>query len=200
MKMKRLIATFLLWGTMVGYVSAQSTELELMAGTSSIAGGVAFRRPLSSGYMKIGVSGVITDDDDTEYQLGNVRFVVGNDTLAPGLSIEAGLQGIFGTAEEHNTSGDVAAAAFTARAGYFFPKRLIPIPLEIFGGFTYAPGSLTFMDLEEYSEINLGVGVRIIPNATIQLAYYRYDIEINEGGHNFTVDDSALRLGLVMRF
>lgn len=200
MKMKRLITAFLLWLAMVGYVSAQSTELELMAGTNSIAGGVAFRRPLSSGYMKFGVSGVITDDDDTEYQLGNVKFVVGNETLAPGLSIEAGLQGIFGTAEEHNNSGDVAAAAFTARVGYFFPKRLIPIPLEVFGGFTYSPGPLTFMDLEEYSEINLGVGVQIIPNASVQLTYHSYDMEINEGGRTFTVDDTALRLGLVMRF
>ena len=198
--MKRLVATLLFWVTMVGYVSAQTTELELMAGTSSIAGGVAFRRLLSSGYMKIGVSGVVTNDNDTKYQLGNLRFVVGNNTLAPGLSIEAGLQGIFGTAEEHNTSGDVAAAAFTARVGYYFPQRLIPVPLEVFGGFTYSPGPLAFMDLEKYSEINLGVGVQIIPNASIQLSYHSYDMEMNEGGHNFTVDDSSVRLGLVMRF
>ena len=200
MKMKRLMAAFLFLAIMVGPACAQSTDVELMAGPSSILGGATHRSLLSSGYMKVGVSGVFTDDDDTEYQLGNVRFVVGNDTLSPGLSIEAGLQGIFGTAEEDHNSGDVAAAAFTGRVGYFFPQRLVPIPVEVFGGFTYSPGPLAFMDLEEYTEINLGVGVQIIPNATIQLTYTNYNMEMDEGHGDFTVDDSVVRLGLTMHF
>ncbi|MEJ2037323.1 MAG: hypothetical protein P8X55_00120, partial [Desulfosarcinaceae bacterium] len=134
-----------------------------MIGSSSIAGGAAYRSPLSSGYMKVGLSGVYTDDDDTEYHIGSLRFVVGNDTLTPGLSIEAGLQGLFGSAEEDDNSGDIGAGAFTARVGYTFPRRLVPIPLEVFGGATYAPEPLSFMDLDEYKEINLGVGVQIIP-------------------------------------
>jgi hypothetical protein len=200
MRMKRLTVAFLFFAMMAGHAYAQSTDVELMAGPSSILAGGAYRNPLSSGYMKVGVSGVFTDDDDTEYQLGNFKCVVGNDALYPGLSIEAGVQGIFGTAEEDHESGDVAAAAFTARAGYLFPRRLVPIPLEVFGGFTYSPGPLAFMDLEEYTEINLGVGLQIIPNATIQLTYTDYEIEMDEGHDDFTVDDNVVRLGLIMHF
>ena len=182
-------------------MAQQSTEAELMAGTDSVAGGIAFRRPMYSGYTKIGFSGVYADDDDTKYQLGNARFVVGNDTLSQGLSIEAGLQGIFGSAEEDDNTGDVGAIAFTARVGYLFPRRLVPIPLEIFGGFTYAPEPLSFIDLDEYKEINLGVGVHIIPNASIQLSYHSYEMKMDEDDDGeWTVDDDSIRLGLVMRF
>ena len=200
MTVKRLAVVLLAWSLMAGVCSAQSTSVELMAGPDTLAGGISFRNTIAGGFMKIGLSGVYTDDDETQYQMGNLRFVVGNDTLTPGLSVEAGFQAIFGSAEEDDQSGDIGAAAFTARAGYFFPRRLIPVPLEIFGGLTYAPDPLTLMDLEEYVEVYAGVGVQIIPNAVVQLTYHNYDMELNDGHGDFSVDDSVIRVGLVMQF
>ena len=197
---KHLLSTVLILLMSVSICAAQSMEFDLSAGTTSVAGGVQFRKPLATGFMKIGLSGVCTDDDDMEYQWGNLSFVVGSDTLAPGLSVEVGLKGIFGSAEDNGYSGDVGAAAFTGRAGYIFPRRIMPVPLEVFGGVAYAPEPLSFMDTESYTEIFLGAGLRIIENASVVISLHSYEVEMEEGPGDWELDDEVIRAGVVLRF
>ncbi len=180
--------------------SADSWEIDLTAGTTAVAGGVHYKSYIDSGYYRIGASGIHKDDDDTEYTLGSLDLTVGSDTMVPGLFCDVGLRGIYGTADKDNRSGDFGALGFTGSVGYLFPSDMIPIPFEIFGGVTWAPGPLTFEDAGNYLEFNVGVGVRIIRNASIVASYTNYRIEMDSGPGDWTFEDDLFRVGLVMRF
>jgi len=180
--------------------SANSWEIDLTAGTTTVAGGVHYKDYLDSGYYRVGTSGIHKDDDDTEYTMGSLDLTVGSDTLVPGLFCDVGFRGIYGNAEEDARSGDFGALAFTGSAGYLFPSDMIPIPVEIFGGLTWAPGPLAFEDADSYLEFNFGVGVRIIRNASIVASYTNYRIEMDSGPNDWTFEDDLFRVGLVMRF
>ena len=198
--MRKIILTLAIWLSLSGLCFAQNLEFDLSAGTTSVAGGIQYRKPLATGFMKVGMSGIYTDDDDKEYQWGAMKFVVGSDSMVKGLSAEVGLKGIFGSAEDNGLSGDVGAAAFTINAVYLIPSRAIPLPIEVFGGVTYAPETLSFMDAEEYLEITLGAGVRIVENASIVLSLHSYKVDLDAGPVKWSLDDDVLRLGVVMRF
>jgi hypothetical protein len=196
---KLLLAAMLLLATHA-FCQAQSFELDLTAGATSVSGGVHYKSYLESGYFRMGASGVYTDDDDSEYKWGSLNLMVGSDTLLSGLSCDVGMRGIFGSADDASLSGDVGALGFTGSVGYLFPRNMIPVPMEIFGGLTWAPRTLTFMDTEDYFEFNAGIGFRIIPSASIVGTYTKYDVEMESGPGDWTLSDDVLRVGLVMRF
>ena len=198
--MRKVILSLVIWLCLSGLCTAQSLEFNLSAGATSVSGGIQSLKPLQTGFMKVGISGVYTDDGDKDYQWGALNFAVGSDTLLPGLSAEVGIQGIFGTVEDNSFSGDIGAAAFAVKVAYLIPSRAIPLPLEVFGGITYAPEPLSFMDAEKYSEITLGAGVRIIENASIVLSFHSYDVDMDAGSAKWSLDDDVWRLGVVMRF
>jgi hypothetical protein len=152
---------------------------------------------LTSGYLKYGITGVYNDDDDADYQWGTFQVLVGSDTLTPGLWAEVGLKALYGSAEEGLYSGDIGAVAFTGRMGYLLPLQF---PVEVFGGLSYAPGPLSFLDSESFSEITIGIGLRIIQNAGIEISYHAYNVEMEEGPGSWEFDDSAVRFGISMHF
>jgi hypothetical protein len=180
--------------------AAESMDFELQAGSSSVAGSVDYRRPLYDGYMKMGISGLHSDSDSTEYHWGALQLLVGSDTLAPGFWAEVGFKGIFGSVEEDAYSGDIAVLGFSGNVGYTFPSYRIPIPVELFGGVTYAPDPLAFMDTSMFTEITFGIDMRLIQQASIELSYHIYNIDLDEGPGRWNFDDNALRFGIVMRF
>jgi len=196
----KMVGAFLTFVLMSAVCSANSLELDLTAGSTSVSGGVHYKNYVESGYFRVGGSVVHTDDDEVEYTIGSLDLTVGSDTLMPGLSCDVGLRGIYGTAEDGNVSGDVGALGFTGGVGYLFPSDMIPIPVEVFGGLTWAPGPLAFIDTEDYLEFNAGVGVRIIRNASIVASYTHYRIEMESGPGDWTLKDDVFRLGLAMRF
>lgn len=199
--MKKILLLFLILGlSMTGTGWADGYEADLTAGNTSIQGGFHYKRDVSNGFWKAGASGLYTDDDDTEYKWLELDFTVGTDTLQPGLSCEVGLKGIVGDAEYSRFSGDVGALAFAGQVGYVFPTRQIPIPIEVFGGMAYAPEIMSFRDTDDYLAYYLGVGVRIVSNASIILKYSSYDVDMEAGPGSWNLDDEAIRLGLVMRF
>jgi hypothetical protein len=200
MMMKKLLMFGLVWLLLTGICSAQSLELTLDAGSKSIYAGGDYRIEVDNGYMKAGIAGLYTDDDDTEYKWGIVKLVAGNDTMVQGLQCEVGLKGILGNSEDDGYSGDVGALAFTLYGGYTFPHNLVPIPIEIFSQLTYAPEPLSFQDTKLFTEMSLGVGVHIIKNAAVTLTYTSYDIDMENGPGNWTLDKDVLRAGVVMRF
>lgn len=199
--MRKILLVLLMCGFLLpGYALSNGWEANLNAGADSVFGGFAYKKDLNAGYMKTGVSGLYTDDDDMKYKWAEFKFVVGSETLRPGLTCEVGLNGILGEAEDNGFSGDVGALAFTGYVGYLFPARVMPIPFEVFGGLTYSPEVLSFRDTENYLSYRLGVGVRIVPNATVSLEYVDYDMDMEAGPGRWNLDDDAVRLGLAMRF
>ena len=201
MMVQRILAlTFVLVMAAAGLSRADSGELNLNAGNTSVLGGVHYKRDLPSGYMKAGLSGLYTDDDDLEYKWVQAKFAMGSDTIRPGLTMEVGLDGIMGDAEERGFSGDVGALPFTGYIGYTFPRRVMPLPLEVFGGLSYAPEVLSFRDTDDFLSYRFGVGVEVIPSASVRLEYQYYDVDMEEGPGPWNMDDSVFRVSVVMRF
>lgn len=179
---------------------ADGWEANLNAGGTSVIGGIHHKRDLNNGYMKAGVSGVYTDDNDVEYKWAEFKFVVGREDIQPGLTCEVGLKGIVGDAKENRFSGDLGALAFNGHVGYLFPMRVIPIPLEVFSGVSYAPGVLSFRDTDEFISYNLGIGLRVMKNASVIFEYSAFDVDMESGPGPWNLDDGVFRLGLAMRF
>jgi hypothetical protein len=202
MKMLRKISLLLV--VMVFMVSglcwADSWEANLSAGNTSAMGGVHYKRELATGYMKTGVSGIYTDDNDLDYRWAEFTFAVGSENIQPGLTCEVGLKGILGDAEESYFSGDIGTVAFDGYAGYIFPRHVMPMPLEIFGGLSYAPEVLSFRDTEDFFSYRFGVGLRIVENASVILEYSAFDMDMEAGPGPWNLDDDVIRLGLHMRF
>ena len=198
--MRKLLLTMVIGLSLNGFCMAQTWELNLDAGPTSVSAGVHYKQPMANGFMKAGFSGVYTDDDDMEYKWAEFSFMVGSDTIQPGLTCEVGFKGILGDAEESGRSGDIGAVAFTGGVGYLLPRRLMPIPLELFTGLTYSPEPLSFMDTEDYVSLDVGLGIRVIQNAHVLLEYSAYEVDMESGPGDWSLDDGVIRLGIIMRF
>ncbi|MCP4744636.1 MAG: hypothetical protein GY874_00610 [Desulfobacteraceae bacterium] len=183
-----------------GICYADTIDLELSAGQHTLYGDVGVRKPTNNGYMKLGLSGLYSESDDTKFKWANLGLFVGNDNFGQGFGTEVGLKSIYGTAEDGHRSGDIAAVAFAGKLSYVFPKRIMPIPLEIFGGMAYSPDPLTFEDADNYTELNMGVGLRVLPNASVRLSYNAYDVGMDSESGKWDLDESMVRLGLTMSF
>ena len=179
---------------------ANSYEADLSAGNTSIQGGLHFKRNVSNGFWKAGASGLYTDDDETEYKWATLDFMVGSDTLRPGLSCEVGVKTILGDAEDNHYSGDVGALAFAGQVSYVFPTGNIRMPFEVFGGITYAPEIMSFRDTERYLDYFFGFGVHIVQNASVFCKFTAYDIDMEKGPGSWDLDHNAIRIGLMMHF
>lgn len=193
-----LATAFLL--AMVSVCWAETYDFELTAGGSSLTAGAHYKSYLDTGYLRFGGSGVWTDENDTEYKWAGVDFMVGSDTMRPGLNLEIGLRGILGSAEDGGYSGDVGAVGFAGMASYLFPTDVVPIPIEVFSGVTWSPGLLSFRDTDSYTEFYIGAGVRIISNASIIVNYATYRVEMDSGPSPWILNHDTLRIGLALRF
>jgi hypothetical protein len=203
MEMKKIvmvcaIAMLVCMNASMAQAQAKYVDLELKAGSSSVSGSASYIKPLYSGYMKIGGSGVYSDN---AYQWGGIHLLVGSETLSPGLMAEVGLKGIFGSAEEHSYEGDIGAVAFTGRLVYALRRRNeTAIPLEAFCGMSFAPGPLSFLDTGSYLDMMVGIGIRIIDQASLEISFHQYDIDMEEGPGSWELDENEVRLGISMRF
>lgn len=197
---KAMVLTFLLGLSVAGLGRADGWEANLNAGNTSVFGGVHYKKDIQTGYMKTGVSGLYTDDDDLEYKWAQLKFAVGSENVQPGLTMELGVNAIVGDAEKRGFSGDVGAIAFDGYIGYMLPKQILPLPIEVFGGLTYAPEVLAFRDSEDFLSYRIGVGVHVVRNASINVEYQTYDIDMESGPGPWNLDDDVFRLSLIMQF
>ena len=197
---KSMTMVLLLLVSMVSLSAADSWELDLSAGSTYLSGGIHYKSYLDSGYLRVGGSGTYTDDDDSEYRWVSLDMFVGSDTVRPGLFVDVGLRGFLGRVKEPGVSGDLGAIGFGVMAGYLFSRDVMPIPLEVFSGITWAPSPLSFRDTESFFQTDVGLGLRVIRNASIFASYTYYRIEMESGPINWTLNDNVLRAGLMLRF
>jgi hypothetical protein len=197
---KILLLVMILCGFAVGSSLAAGWDADLTVGSDSIEGGLHLKRDLANGFWRAGGSALYTDDDDKEYKWLEGDFAVGSETLAPGMTCDVGIKGVVGEADVVGYSGDVGALAFAGRIGYLFPRQNTPVPVEAFAGFAYAPEIMSFRDTEEYLAYHVGLGVRIVQNASIIVKYNSYNVDLKTRNIPWELDDSNIRLGLVMRF
>lgn len=198
--MIRIMAALALILAITTVSAAEEWEIDLSAGDESVTGGVHDKSYLDSGYLRIGGSALYSDDDELEYKWASLDLMVGSDTLSPGFACEVGLRGIGGAVDEEPNSGDVGLVGFSFAAGYLFAKEVTLIPLEVFSSLTWSPDPLAFLDTEEFLEFNIGVGLRIIKNASVMATYSNYHVGMKSGQEDWSLNDDAFRLGVVLRF
>jgi hypothetical protein len=114
--------------------------------------------------------------------------------------VKVGLKGIIGVVENSDHTGDIGAIGFSGYSEYLFSKDIVPIPVEIFGGITYAPEILSLRDCKNSFEFNIGSGIRIGRYASIRFSYTALRIEMESGDSTWNSTDNMVRIGLVMRF
>ena len=200
MKINIVIAAILVVMSINSGCWADEYEIEFMAGNTSTTGGVHYQNDLSSGFVKIGGSGVYVDDEDLEYKWLSLDFTVGNATLLNGLTCEVGITGLYGDAEDNGYSSDVGTIAFTGKVGYVVPDGLLPIPLEAFGRITYAPASITFADTDKYIAYEFGGGLRIVQYASVYAKYTICDLDLIADSHAWNLADNTIQMGVIFRF
>lgn len=196
---KCVLLAMICWIGMSGVSLAQSWEIDLSAGSESATGGIHYRQFVDTGFLKFGATGLYNSDDDATMRMGSLDFVGGSDTLSPGLTVEIGLRGLFGNCENNQDSGNIGSVGFAGNIEYFFTPKFSPLPIEFFGGLTWAPEALSFQDAKDYFEFTLGTGVRIGRSASVRLSYSTYNLEM-KNEPDWSLDTDSFRLGLVLRF
>jgi hypothetical protein len=199
--MKKIIAVVLFALIFLGStVYAKSYRAELNAGSSSVNAGFDAKYYITNGYMLVGADGIYVDKDSKDYKLINAKLMVGSETLYPGLQCDLGFKAIFGTADVNDHDGDIAALAFAGRAAFTTPDTISPIPIEVWTEITGTPSPLSFMDLENYLELELGIGVYVVEQTRVSLSYRYYQLNMDEGGDGWQLDDGMFMLGLSIEF
>ena len=194
-----LLLVMLLTSFIAGTAVAQPYRVELHAGGSSVYAGADYKGYLSSGYYRLGGDFIFNSHNDEEYRLIDGRFTVGSDTLAPGLQCELGLKLMMGNVENKPYDGNVSAIGFLGRAAYFLPGDTLPIPVRFSATIAGAPNPLSFLDLENYSEITLDAGFFIVENAALVLGYRSYYFKMENKGDWKTSEDT-FTVGIELSF
>jgi hypothetical protein len=184
-----------------GQCWAGGKEFALTVSGHSIRGDFQAVNDMADGFWKAGLSGIYTEDDETEYKWGEVGFIVGSDAFHPGLTCEVGMKGLIGKAEEGPFSGDVGTIAFTGKIAYDFAQQMtIPGSFELFLGLDYANEILSFMDTEDYMALHFGIEIPLFEHAAVVVEFSDYDMDMSSGPGEWDLDDDRFRLGLMLRF
>jgi hypothetical protein len=179
---------------------AESYRVELHAGGSSIHAGMDAKYYVNRGYLKVGGDLVYSDDDDEKYTLGDVRVLVGSETLHPGLEVELGFKGLVGKAEDHGEDGELAGIGFMGAVAYKLPEYISPIPIEVWLNMTGAPEPLSFADLETYFDFKTGVSFYIVESAAAVVSYRYHSLDVEEHGDDYDIRDDTFTVGLQINF
>ncbi len=185
---------------MVGWCGAGEYEAGLTVGDTSLYGSLHYKSRMMDGFWKAGGSGLYADKDNIEYKWLELDFSVGNETLQPGLVFDVGFKGILGDAELNPVSGDVGALAFSGKVAYILSSDITFIPIEAYVGISYAPQILSFGDNENYLAYHVGLAFYIMDNAALVAEYDAYDVDMESGPGEWTLDDNVFRFGLKMHF
>lgn len=179
---------------------AESYRVELHAGGSSIHAGMDAKYYVNRGFMKLGGDLIYSDNDDEKYTVGNLRMLVGSETLVTGLEVDLGFKVVAGLAEERDNDGHMAAVAFTGAAAYRLPEYVSPIPIEVWMQVSGAPEPLCFSDMESYFDFKTGVSFFIVESAAAVVSYRNHTFEMDESGEDYDIRDDTFTVGLQIEF
>jgi hypothetical protein len=193
-----IVMAFFLFG---GDCWADGYRGSLAVSSVSFRGGFDIIQDMADGFWKAGLSGLYTEDGETEYKWAEIRFTLGADVFRPGLTCEAGLKGLVGKADDMGFSGDVGSVALTGRIGYDFAQQMVfPGSIELYGGVDYANDILSFQDTEDYLSYHFGIGIPLFQHAAVVVEYSAYDIGMMSEAGNWRLEDDAFRVGLSIKF
>jgi hypothetical protein len=209
--MKKTALILLLAGFFIcNHCLAEGFEGKIMVSGHSVRADIYSVQSMDDWFRKIGVTGIYTEDGDTEYRWGELLFMVGSDVIKfmggseaieQGLACEVGLKGIFGKAEENGYAGDVGAVALSGQVSYDFAQQTaLPEPIDVYMGFDYANRILSFRDIDDYLAFHFGVDIPLFERVAVIMEYSAYDLDMSSGPGSWHLDDDRVRIGFSLNF
>ena len=196
--MKKIIGSIVFFVIiMSGVAFANTYQFELNAGFSSVEARFDIVQNIDHGMLITGIGGVYEDND---YKIADIKVALGSEILIPGLKCALGFKGLLGEIEFDNTDGDLGAIGFLLSVAYDIPSTIAIIPLQIFAEVTAAPKSLCFIDSDKYVETRAGLGIHVLENAAIIVAYKHIDIHFDKELANRKMSDDTVFIGYQLCF
>ncbi len=184
------------------YASAETVQLGLMANGDSVMGHVEFQVKQDLGIVAAG-GGI--DYARGEYTVGYGLVAFRSDQLLPGLKFGLGFKGYLGRvdAEEGEMEGNVSSLAFLIESSYELTASInpAPVPVEVYGGVSFSPSSLSFDETESLQEYQAGLRFYLMKNAYlfIEGRYREIEFEERDTGE-WDRDDATLSGGVTLKF
>lgn len=195
MKKAILLTVFILL-LLPGMCMANSKQISLSAGNSSVVGDFNVKFDTDFGYLKPGVEVKYYDKDNEEFTIIDGKFLAGSESLYPGLTCELGFRGLLGNVKQGARDGDLGGIGFFGLASYSLSERIIPFPIEFLAALTFAPTPLSFLDLDKYWELRFGVNFYFVEQAAIMIDYRHYMIDMDNSHGKWDIDEGTFTFGI----
>jgi len=196
--MKKIIGQIVFFTLIISSVSFASTyDLELNVGHSVLEARFNATLPLEENFLTTGV-GVIYNDDD--YKIVDAKLALSGEAFLPELTFTLGFKGLLGNMEKGNKDGDLMAVGFLLAGKYAIPEIILPIPVDVSVGFTFAPDPLCFSDSEKYLEAKAGLDFHIIKSGIITLGYRYIKAHFDNNYGQWDMSHGTLFIGYRMLY
>jgi hypothetical protein len=179
--------------------SAQTCEIFLNAGSSTVQAGLDVEHKLDQGKLLTGLNGTLVNDEG-RLRLIEGHLAIGNDMLTTGLSGKLGIKGFAGSADRSFRDSNIGGLGFMIGGAYSLPKASFPISTKVFADLSFSPGPLCFTDLDRYFDMKMGVDFYLVENAALELAYQHYSLRMKNGPGDWSRRDDFLTIGVKLRF
>ena len=196
--MKKIIGQIVFFTLIISGVSFANTyDLELNVGHSVLEARFNAALPLEQNFLTTGV-GVIYNDDD--YKIVDAKLALSGEAFLPELTFTLGFKGLLGNMEKDYKDGDLMGVGFLLSGKYALPEIILPIPVDVSVGFTFAPDPLCFSDSEKYLEVRTGLDFHIITSGIITLGYRYIKADFDNDYGQWDMSDGTLFIGYRMMY
>jgi len=196
--MKKIIGQIVFFTLIMTSVSFANTyDLELNVGNSVLEARFNAKLPLDENFLTTGI-GVIYNDDD--YKIVDTKLALSGEAFLPELTFNLGFKGVLGNMEKDYKDGDLMAVGFLLLGKYAIPEIILPIPVDVSVGFTFAPDPLCFSDSEKYLEFRTGLDFHIIKSGVITLGYRYIKAHFDNNYGQWDTSDGTLFIGYRMMY
>jgi len=196
--MKKIIGQIVFFTLIMTSVSFASTyDLELNVGHSVLEARFNATLPLEQNTLITGIGAIYNDDD---YKIVDAKLALGGQAFLPELTFNLGFKGLLGNMEKDYKDGDLMAVGFLLVGKYAIPEIILPIPVDVSVGFTFAPDPLCFSDSEKYLEIRTGLDFHIVKNGAIILGYRYIEVCLDTNQGQWEMSDATVFVGYRMMY
>jgi len=196
--MKKIIGQIVFFTLIMTSVSFASIyDLELNIGHSVLEARFNATLPLDQNTLITGIGAIYNDDD---YKIVDAKLALGGQAFLPELTFNLGFKGLLGNMEKDYKDGDLMAVGFLLVGKYAIPEIILPIPVDVSVGFTFAPDPLCFSDSEKYLEIRTGLDFHIVKNGAIILGYRYIEVCLDTNQGQWEMSDATVFVGYRMMY
>jgi hypothetical protein len=196
--MKKIIGQIVFFTLIIASVSFASTyDLELNVGHSVLEARFNATLPLEENFLTTGVGAIYNEDN---YKIVDAKLALSGEAFLPELTFSLGFKGLLGNMEKGYKDGDLMAVGFLLSGKYAIPEIILPIPVDVSVGFTFAPDPLCFSDSEKYMEARAGLDFHIIESGIITLGYRYIKAYFDNNYGQWDMSDGTIFIGYRMMY